>query len=1305
MGVEFIREVLMEQFVERFDEHLLFALERRYLDFIDPERLELAMNPAMDAFDYRSHLRMIRLDEVSHEGNDREGLHLLHMQNVLAAMKDDSHTLISIVRGQGGVASLYYGLAHRFGSQAAVSTHEYARMLGATMHGNFLGARFTPLSADETWDQVIAPLAEHGHALAFPGIPSLRVREPDAPYVQGIDRFIEGMRGEDYCLVIIAEPIQLPTVDGMITNLFDLGSSVHAQVRSTIQNMKGSSDTVNVGMFGFHGTGGAATEGTADTDGTTTTEGTAETTTESDADTTTRGTARTDTHGRADTATRMGGGGAMAGASGTIGATLGGIVGTIVAPGIGTAIGAAVGGTLGGALGPVAAWLTGTPLTNSATISSGDATTTSEGLSHTDSLAHSLTHSSAFSKASSFTRSVANTASSMTGLGGMGGYARGWNRSVTMGREELNKTAEHCEKLTDAYVHRLQKGKNLGFWNAGVYLLTKNKYTQLRAQGLLRACLSGDDTHWEPVRSVHVNPEALGQYLVNFNNPRYNLFLYGEETRNVEQSVSVGRKIAQYASRLGKSVGDLLGLLQKVDPKERIRMLEEIRRCPGDYPKEAIDQAWAQIKDVQLGHPLGPALGGVSTPLNTEELSIIMNVPRQEVQGVTIRPSTSFGVNYDTCDQPDSIRLGRVVHKREPVDSMPYLLPRDLLQKHLFVCGVTGSGKTNTCMGLLRNLDLPFMVIEPAKTEYRQMLADMPNLKVFTLGGETVSPFRINPFEFSPGCNLLTHVDNLKSVFSAAFPMYAAMPYILEEAIIGVYQDKGWELATSTNVYLHGAATQSDVDLRFYDFLPTMQDLFEKIDDVVSGKEYALEQTMNYSAALKARISSLLTGSKGLMLNTRRSTPMETLLGEHVVLELKHIGDDEEKCFLMGLILSAIYEYREEHARPGEVLNHVLLIEEAHRLLRRVPDYVSPEVGNTRGKAVETFSNVISEIRTLGQGVVVVDQIPSKLTQDVIKNTNMKIVHRTLAKDDRDYVGSAMNLTDAQSRELSLLEVGRAVIHREGMDKAFLVQIDRFGRDDPIFVTDQAIIEAMQPFHAANAFVFRRYPGFEKNPDIPRTYARMDFRKLDRDIYFAVMGAFVLMLLEEMASLPALRKNFNALVARRTRRDSEVEQACHVIHYAALLFSELNAKYPGCYDRCLAMNQAFADLWFEEAGTMEPREAHLTASKLRQDMRYLRQDDRLTIPFFAYHINRMDSETPHRIRETWTGTEKDLRNLDGYLRDVVFSLLSGVPIPESKAWTLVCDFLEMIFWTDPRRTAILKQYQQVRGCTETEAAV
>jgi hypothetical protein len=323
---------------------------------------------------------------------------------------------------------------------------------------------------------------------------------------------------------------------------------------------------------------------------------------------------------------------------------------------------------------------------------------------------------------------------------------------------------------------------------------------------LLRAALSGDATYWEPIRSVKVNSEAVGKYLFNFNNPKYNLFLYGAERQELQEELSTLQKIQKYAEAIGKKFADVWESLTKED-ESAAKMLEEIRRHPDEISKEELDKAWAAINKAELGHPFGEMMGGVSTPMNTEELSIIMNVPRQEIQGLTIREAASFGVSYLPSHEGGDITIGKVIHKRTPMDNMPYKIPKNLFQKHAFVCGVTGSGKTNTCVTLLRKLDLPFIVIEPAKTEYRQMLGVMPDLQVFTLGSETVSPFRLNPFEFSQGSELLTHIDSIKAVFNAAFPMYASMPYILEESIIDIYRDKGWDLATSTNRYLEDLKT------------------------------------------------------------------------------------------------------------------------------------------------------------------------------------------------------------------------------------------------------------------------------------------------------------------------------------------------------------------------------------------------------------------------------------------------------------------------------------------------------------------
>lgn len=1225
----------IQETVPAFDEHLLFALERRYFDFLRPERLELCENVAESNFDYRTDLRMIRMDEISHEGQADLGLHLMHFQNVLAAMKDDSHNVVSVIHGNGLKTSLYYGLAKRRDRAGTLGTDQYARMLGQTIHGNFLGAKFNPLSAVETHNEVVIPLLDHREVTAFPGIPSLR--DAKGPYVQGIDRFIEAMRGEDYVLVCIAEPVGVPMVDGMVKNLFDLSSDVHASVKATVQKMKGSSDTVNVGMFGMRGVMDSRTEGTAETEGTTL----SETTTRTDA----------------TSATRMGGGTATGAVTGLLAAAgsaglLGAKIGAILGP-----IGVVGGIALGSAIGAAGAFITKANLFTS--------TTASESLANTTSRMHS------------FTRSIANTAGNTLGGGGFGGYARGWNRSSSVSQEVLNRTAMHCEQLCESYIKRLQRGKNLGFWNVGIYLMTSDKYTQLRGQGLLRASLAGDETYWEPIRALPLQTDAVMTYLANFNNPQYNVLRYGIQKNELDESIGMGVRIANLAKKIAfGSVDRLMGMLVKADDETSTEILEKIRREPAEYAPEVLDKAWKEIESTNLGHPLGPVLGGIGTPLNTEELSIVMNLPRREVQGITLREAPTFGVNYAPPSE-NAIRIGRVVHKRKPLDELPYQIPRSLLQKHAFVCGVTGSGKTNTCIRLLRDVELPFMVIEPAKTEYRHMLKKMPDLKVFTLGTESISPFRINPFEFVPGSELLTHIDSLKAVFSAAFPMYAAMPYMLEEAIIGIYQDKGWELATSSNRYLDTLE-----DERFYDYLPTLQDLFEKVDDVVNSKRYAAEQTMNYSAALKARISSLLTGSKGLMLNTRRSTPMETLLNSKVVLELKYIGDDEEKCFLMGLILSAIYEYREKRGGVGSSLKHILLIEEAHRLLKRVPEYVSPEVGNSRGKAVETFTNVISEIREFGQGLIVVDQIPSKLAEDVIKNTNIKIVHRTLAKDDRDYVGATMNLTDEQSRELCLLEPGQVVIHREGMDKAFLVQIDLEKETGALLVDDEMIRKAMEEFHQSNSFVFMRYPGFEKMSGISTAYAQQDFRNFHNELYIAVIGAFMLMLSGEVEKLDGIRNAFIEQFQRRVRREEKLSSASHLIFYASNLFANLNSIYPGCCDRCISMHRQFIDFWFDDNGNVE---------KLRSDMHYLLMHDHLTVPLFGYFINKIDGETPKRLLDSWEGSAQDYKALNEYLDGGIRSMVSNTLLSESAKRMLRRDFAWTVFAGDPRRSMVMEK--------------
>ena len=445
---------------------------------------------------------------------------------------------------------------------------------------------------------------------------------------------------------------------------------------------------------------------------------------------------------------------------------------------------------------------------------------------------------------------------------------------------------------------------------------------------------------------------------------------------------------------------------------------------------------------------------GPKTPFHasTALLTVLARTPEREIPGVRLTLRPDFDVTEEgAADGVTSIDLGQVLD-RQRMAAGPFRVPLDSLNRHVFVCGATGSGKSQTVRGLLEaasRAGVPWLVVEPAKAEYRLMTA-----RLAELGAEVV---RIRPGEadaVAAGLNplepagdgygrrfpLQTHADLVRALFLAAFQSEEPFPQVLSAALTRVYEDAGWDLALGEPL-TPGLAPG----------YPGLADLQRAAEQVVRGIGYGPETSADVLGFIRVRLSSLRHGTTGRFLEGGHPIDFGRLLRRNVVLEIEDVGDDRDKAFLMGTVLLRLVEHLRLEGRvgfgsgsgpesgergPTAGLRHLTVFEEAHRLLRR------PEGRDgVAAHAVEMFAGLLAEIRAYGEGIVIAEQIPARLVQDVIKNTAIKFVHRLPAADDRDAVGATMNLSPAQSRYLVTLVPGEAAVATDGMDHPLLVRM------------------------------------------------------------------------------------------------------------------------------------------------------------------------------------------------------------------------------------------------------------------------
>lgn len=485
----------------------------------------------------------------------------------------------------------------------------------------------------------------------------------------------------------------------------------------------------------------------------------------------------------------------------------------------------------------------------------------------------------------------------------------------------------------------------------------------------------------------------------------------------------------------------------------------------------------------QLTHPMlrrqlpGNKTVHVTTPatlLSGREVALQLNLPRRSTSTVSVVETQAFGRRIQHVDGRTStapaarrLNLGKMRHLwenlKETVD-----LDMDQLCRHMFICGSTGSGKSNAVYNLLHETHaagIPFLIIEPAKGEYKHVVGHWDGVRVLGTNPKQAELLRINPFSFPDQVHVLEHVDRMVEIFNVCWPMYAAMPAVLKDAILQAYIQCGWDLEASCN--------QISPPM-----FPNFSDLLESLQRVISASDYAEEAKSNYLGALCTRLQSLCNGLNARLFGADELTNAE-LFDASVVIDLSRIGSSETRALVMGMLVMRLSEHRMAVGGMNEGLRHLTVLEEAHNLLPRSVAG-GPEGASMAGKSVEMLSSAIAEMRTYGEGFIIADQSPHAVDMSAIRNTNIKVVLRLPEETDRQLIGGSMGLNDGQIAEIARLPSGAAVVHQNDWLEPVLCQMTHYQGQIQPYVPELSRPDGVDMvqwrIHVANLLLGRRTP-------------------------------------------------------------------------------------------------------------------------------------------------------------------------------------------------------------------------------------
>ncbi len=941
------------------------------------------------AFDAGRNIRFINITKwVTDKGENS----IEKLVNVYAVLSNENCNIALVFHRTQAKTDVYLAVVNIDNDSSNTKANEYQTRLLDAIRGNFPGAEWKEESAG------ILPHLNNGKRYSVATASNIPAEKSEKFISQTIEKLLDGIipasNKKEYTLILLATPIRDIEERKLKLGEFYSGLAPYAswQTDFHLQENKslGSTATVGVNVGASagvqNGTNTAITENASETDNE------SQTLTENKSETHTKGETVTDslsnahTDGTSETETLTEGtsdsSSLNAGVSTNVGVKAG-----LFGFGAETSVGGYAGAGYSHGWNRSVAEAIGK--TASDTVTKGFSKAASETIAKTTGSAVANTLGKAV------TKGVAATAGASKALNLGANFGANFVRSSTVtamiGQSEgitqtfTNYNIKHALELLEAQMKRLEQSTALGMWDFAAYVLSEDHNTVNNVAHSYLALTLGEDSY--------LSKSAINMW-----------------RGDVEEEKDAAKEICGYLRELRHPIFGLIPALTDVDQAYNV------------YPSAVT----------------------ATTALSGKELAYSLNFPQKAIAGLPILECAAFGRNiasYDVGGKPGTeIGLGCFFHMNHEEQDNPVRLSKQSLASHTFITGSTGSGKSNTIYKLLdeaRENDVKFLVIEPAKGEYKHIFGSQEDVFVYGTNPELSPMLRINPFSFPKGIHILEHLDRLIEIFNVCWPMYAAMPAVLKAAVEQSYEDCGWNLNTSRN------ACGEDI-------YPSFADVARKIKDVIDSSEYDNDNKGAYKGALQTRLTSLANGLNG-MIFVQDEISSADMFDKNVIIDLSRVGSTETKSLIMGMLILKLQEHRMVNAESmNSDLKHLTVLEEAHNLLKRTSATQSAEGANLMSKSVEMLSNAIAEMRTYGEGFIIADQAPGLLDMSVIRNTNTKIIMRLPDLSDRELVGKSAGLNDDQIIELAKLPCGVAAVYQNEWIQAVLCKVDKYsGKTKP----------------------------------------------------------------------------------------------------------------------------------------------------------------------------------------------------------------------------------------------------------------